>query len=156
MKNVLLVEDEPLIRLMIAEMVSELGHRVAAEAGSVKSAKLLAETVGFDLAVLDINLGGRKHQLRRRRNHRDARIAVSVRERLQHDWLGGSIPGPRGCCEALCGGTAGSRDRRAFRRSAINFELLKSPILGVDGMTIDVPFATRTMVTVMPSPPLAL
>jgi CheY-like chemotaxis protein len=56
--SVFLVEDEVLIRMMIAEMVDELGHRVVAEAGSVAEAAQLAASAKFDLAVLDINLRG--------------------------------------------------------------------------------------------------
>jgi CheY-like chemotaxis protein len=55
---ILLVEDEVLIRMMIAGMVAELGHRVVAEAGRVDDARRLAETAEFDIALLDINLGG--------------------------------------------------------------------------------------------------
>ena len=43
---------------MVAGMVEELGHRVAAEGGSVLEACLVAETAEYDLAMLDINLGG--------------------------------------------------------------------------------------------------
>lgn len=44
--------------MMIAEMVEELGHRVIAEAGSIRAAEPLAQNALFDLAILDINLGG--------------------------------------------------------------------------------------------------
>jgi DNA-binding response OmpR family regulator len=53
-----LVEDEVLIRMMLAEMVEALGHRVVAEAGNVRDAQVLAETAFFDLAILDINIAG--------------------------------------------------------------------------------------------------
>jgi CheY-like chemotaxis protein len=56
--NILLVEDEALIRMMIAEMVEELGHHVVAEAGNVETGRELAENASFDLALLDINLDG--------------------------------------------------------------------------------------------------
>ena len=56
--SVLLVEDEALIRMMIVEMLEELGHRVVAEAGSVEAAEPLARTSAFDLAVFDINIAG--------------------------------------------------------------------------------------------------
>lgn len=56
--SILLVEDEALIRMMLVEMVEELGHRVIAEAGSVDEARSLAEIEGYDLAILDINLQG--------------------------------------------------------------------------------------------------
>jgi CheY-like chemotaxis protein len=61
MKNAafFLVEDEALLRMMTAEMLEELGHRVVAEAGSISAAEPLARTAEFDLAFLDINVGGK-------------------------------------------------------------------------------------------------
>jgi len=58
MGAVFLVEDEALIRMMIVEMLEELGHRVVAEAGSIQAAEPLARTSVFDLAVFDINIAG--------------------------------------------------------------------------------------------------
>jgi CheY-like chemotaxis protein len=60
MKNAafLLVEDEVLLRMMTAEMLEELGRRVVAEAGTIGAAEPLARSLDFDLAVLDINVGG--------------------------------------------------------------------------------------------------
>jgi CheY-like chemotaxis protein len=57
--RVLLVEDEIIIRMMVADMVEELGHAVAAEAGDVDRAAELAQTGLFDLAILDVNLNGK-------------------------------------------------------------------------------------------------
>jgi CheY-like chemotaxis protein len=57
--SIFLVEDEGLIRLMLADMVEELGHRVVAEAGTIEVGQALAETAIFDLAILDINIAGR-------------------------------------------------------------------------------------------------
>ena len=56
--SILLIEDEALIRMMLVEMVKELGHRVIAEAGSVDVGRSLAEIEEYDLAILDINLQG--------------------------------------------------------------------------------------------------
>ena len=56
--RVFLVEDEALIRLMLAEMIEELGHQIVAEAGSIESALPLAETTAFDIAILDVNISG--------------------------------------------------------------------------------------------------
>jgi CheY-like chemotaxis protein len=53
-----LVEDEALLRMMTAEMLEELGHRIVAEAGTISAAEPLARNAEFDLAVLDINVGG--------------------------------------------------------------------------------------------------
>ena len=56
--SVFLVEDETLIRMMIAGMVEELGHTVVAEAANIADALRLAETMDFGIAILDINVGG--------------------------------------------------------------------------------------------------
>jgi CheY-like chemotaxis protein len=56
--SVLLIEDEALIRMMLVEMIEEAGHSVVAEAGNVTKGAALATEAEFDLAILDINLGG--------------------------------------------------------------------------------------------------
>ena len=56
--SIFLVEDEALIRMMLVEMLEDLGHRVVAEAGSVRQAEPLARSSVFDLAIFDINIGG--------------------------------------------------------------------------------------------------
>jgi CheY-like chemotaxis protein len=56
--SVLLVEDEPLIRMMVTDMLDELGHRVVAEAANVDQAAMLVRSTAFDLAILDVNLDG--------------------------------------------------------------------------------------------------
>jgi CheY-like chemotaxis protein len=57
MASVLLVEDESLIRMMIAEMLAELGHTVAGEASDLERGLLVASAPGVDAAILDIQLG---------------------------------------------------------------------------------------------------
>jgi CheY-like chemotaxis protein len=56
--SVLLVEDEVIIRMMVADMLEELGHSVAGEAGEVSQAVKLVQATEFDLAILDVNLNG--------------------------------------------------------------------------------------------------
>jgi CheY-like chemotaxis protein len=56
--SVLLVEDEALIRMMIAGMIEGMGHTVVAEAENMGEALKLAQTADFEIAVLDINAGG--------------------------------------------------------------------------------------------------
>lgn len=56
--STLLVEDEALIRMMLAEMVEDLGHLIVSEAANIEAAMSLAETGSFDLALLDINIAG--------------------------------------------------------------------------------------------------
>jgi CheY-like chemotaxis protein len=58
--SILVVEDETLIRMMVAEMIEELGHTVVAEASNLKQALGLAQTASFDVAILDINLSGQR------------------------------------------------------------------------------------------------
>ena len=55
---VLLIEDEVLIRMTLADMLEELGHRVIGEAGDIESASSFAMTAEYDLAILDLNLQG--------------------------------------------------------------------------------------------------
>jgi DNA-binding response OmpR family regulator len=57
--SVLLVEDEVMIRMMVADMLEELGFTVAAEAGEIGEALRLAESAEFDLAILDVNVNGK-------------------------------------------------------------------------------------------------
>ena len=56
--SVLLVEDEVMIRMMVADMLEELGHRVVGEAGEISRAIALAQSIEFELAILDVNLNG--------------------------------------------------------------------------------------------------
>lgn len=57
--SLLIVEDEALIRMMLSDMLDELGHRVAAHAALVPEAlKLIDGGLQFDGAILDLNLGG--------------------------------------------------------------------------------------------------
>jgi CheY-like chemotaxis protein len=57
--SVFLVEDEVMIRMMVADMLEELGYRVAAEAGEIGEAIKLAESADFDFAILDVNVNGK-------------------------------------------------------------------------------------------------
>jgi DNA-binding response OmpR family regulator len=56
--SIFLVEDEVLIRMALAAMVEDLGHRVVLEASTIADAGAYAMTGVFDLAILDINIGG--------------------------------------------------------------------------------------------------
>lgn len=56
--RVLVVDDESMIRMLIEDMLSELGHTLAAQAGRIDEALDAVENVAFDVAILDINLSG--------------------------------------------------------------------------------------------------
>ena len=62
MASVLLVEDESLIRMMIADMLADLGHTVAGEASNVAQGLLLASAAELDAAILDVQLGKESSQ----------------------------------------------------------------------------------------------
>src|SRR6201995_5766810 len=57
--SVFLVEDEVMIRMMVADMLAELGYSVAAEAGEISEAIKLAQSAEYDLAILDVNVNGK-------------------------------------------------------------------------------------------------
>ncbi|CAN5189333.1 MAG: response regulator [Pseudomonadota bacterium] len=57
-RSILVVEDEPLIAMMLEDFLETLGHKVHASCDSVDQAIVEAEKGGFDIAILDVNLGG--------------------------------------------------------------------------------------------------
>jgi len=57
-KRILVVEDELMIRMLLEDMLGELGYTVNAEAGRLDEALQAAKTADFDLAILDVNLDG--------------------------------------------------------------------------------------------------
>jgi DNA-binding response OmpR family regulator len=56
--RVLIVEDEPLISMVLEDYVDDLGGAVAATAGSLHAGLAAAERTDAGLAILDINLDG--------------------------------------------------------------------------------------------------
>jgi DNA-binding response OmpR family regulator len=56
--KVLVVEDEALLAMTIEDWLKEWGFEVVGPVMTLASAKELAEGATFDLAILDINLGG--------------------------------------------------------------------------------------------------
>jgi DNA-binding NarL/FixJ family response regulator len=55
--RVFVAEDEALVRLMLGEMLAEMGHELVAEAYKLDAAIKLATEADYDLAILDLNLG---------------------------------------------------------------------------------------------------
>jgi CheY-like chemotaxis protein len=71
-RNILVVEDEPLIAMMLEDFLETLGHSVHASCDSVKEAVEQADKGGFDVAILDVNLNGESvwpvaHKLREKK-----------------------------------------------------------------------------------------
>src|SRR5687767_4383355 len=57
-RTILIVEDEPLIAMMLEDFLESLGHSISASCDSVAAALSEVEKGGFDLAILDVNLKG--------------------------------------------------------------------------------------------------
>lgn len=55
---ILIVEDEPLIAMMLEDFLQSLGHEVAAVCESVAEARAAIADRDFDIAILDVNLQG--------------------------------------------------------------------------------------------------
>jgi hypothetical protein len=86
---------------MIADMVKELGHCVAAEAGNFEAGCDLAENGDFDLALLDVNVEGAGSR--------------SCSPRLRHDGATGSVPRKAGLQQTVPNRATQRRHRRDRR-----------------------------------------
>jgi CheY-like chemotaxis protein len=58
--RLLVVEDEYLIRMLLEDMLAELGYEVAAAVGTLAEASDFAATGDFAAAILDVNLDGQE------------------------------------------------------------------------------------------------
>jgi CheY-like chemotaxis protein len=56
--RVLIVEDEGIVAMLVEDMLTDLGHDVAAVASRMKDAIDIARNGIFDWAIVDINLDG--------------------------------------------------------------------------------------------------
>ena len=57
-RSILIVEDEPLIAMMLEDFLESMGHRISGTCDTVEQALAQAQQGGFDLAILDVNLKG--------------------------------------------------------------------------------------------------
>ena len=57
--KLLVVEDDAMIRMVLADMLCELGYTVTAEAASIDEALEATRKTDFDFAILDADLKGR-------------------------------------------------------------------------------------------------
>jgi CheY-like chemotaxis protein len=55
-RTILIVEDEPLIAMMLEDFLASLGHRIVACCDSVAQALGHVEAGGFDVAIIDVQL----------------------------------------------------------------------------------------------------
>ena len=57
-RSILIVEDEPLIAMMLEDFLESMGHTIRGTCDTVSQALAETEKGGFDLAILDVNLKG--------------------------------------------------------------------------------------------------
>lgn len=63
-KRILVVDDEPLIAMMLEDILDDLGCAVIGPALDVGEAEALAREAAIDAAILDVNLGdGTSHSV---------------------------------------------------------------------------------------------
>ncbi|HEY7231533.1 MAG TPA: response regulator [Pseudolabrys sp.] len=58
--RLLVVEDEYLIRMLLEDMLDDLGYRIAAAVGTLSEARQIAANGDFNAAILDVNLEGQE------------------------------------------------------------------------------------------------
>ena len=58
MPRVLVVEDEYLIRMLLEDMLADLGYAVSEAVGTIAEARKFAADGAFDVAILDVNVDG--------------------------------------------------------------------------------------------------
>jgi CheY-like chemotaxis protein len=57
-RRVLVVEDEIMIRMLLEDMLDDLGCEVVGAAGTIDEALALARDAAVEVAILDVNLNG--------------------------------------------------------------------------------------------------
>lgn len=120
---VLVVEDEGLVALLVADTLKDAGARVLGSASSVRSALRFVELGVPDVVVLDVNLGGELStpvaaELRRR----DIPFVVTTgyaEDALEGPHRGGAVLTkpyePEALVKAVGAATAGTLPRRSLR-----------------------------------------
>ena len=57
-RRVLVVEDEPIVAMLLEDLLADFGCRTVASVGTAGEAEHLARDIVIDFALLDVNLGG--------------------------------------------------------------------------------------------------
>jgi len=60
-RSILIVEDEPLIAMMLEDFLDSLGHSVAGTCETVGDALSKVDEGGFDVAIVDVHLKNGEH-----------------------------------------------------------------------------------------------
>jgi len=88
-----------MIRMMVADMLEELGYSIAAEAGEINEAMKLAQSAEFDIAILDVNVNGKV--ISPVAELIEARNPVHLRNRLRLVGPSRTVPRPPRAAKAL-------------------------------------------------------
>jgi len=92
-RSILIVEDEPLIAMMLEDFLESLGHSICASCDSVSSAMAEVEKGGFDLAKQIIEAGDTLL------DSRDALAGVDRRAQPRHVFFGAREEGRVACAQ---------------------------------------------------------
>ena len=60
-RSILVVEDEPLIAMMLEDFLDSLGHKVVGSCETVGEALARVDEGGFDVAIVDVHLKNGEH-----------------------------------------------------------------------------------------------
>lgn len=99
-KRVLIVEDETMIRMLLEDMLGELGYNIVAQAGHIDEALDAAKNAAFDIAILDVKFQ-RPAERRSGGRTRRARRTVRVRDRIWRTRFARIAPRPPDPQEAV-------------------------------------------------------
>jgi DNA-binding response OmpR family regulator len=58
-RRIFVIEDDAIVLMLIEDMLTELGHTVVGKAHRLEVALAAIKEVDFDLAILDVDLGGK-------------------------------------------------------------------------------------------------
>jgi CheY-like chemotaxis protein len=60
-RSILIIEDEPLIAMMLEDFLESLGHKVVGVVETVAEALARVDAGGFDVAIVDVHLKNGEH-----------------------------------------------------------------------------------------------
>jgi DNA-binding response OmpR family regulator len=59
-RRILIIEDESMVTMLLQDFLDEIGCEVVGVASRIKEARAKVDSVGFDAAILDVNLNGQQ------------------------------------------------------------------------------------------------
>ena len=77
--TILVVDDDPEVREIVSEILSDFGHSVVAASGGIEALRVLDETPGIDLVITDVrmpDISGLELAARATRERRDLKVIL--------------------------------------------------------------------------------